>query len=134
MTAENWPYATNAVFNPAAAKLNNETLLLVRVEDMRGFSHLTVASLVGGILIAAGIAALLARRFDLGAALCGVGGLLVLSAFVSSSAASGFLTREQFERILFGVFIIGFLIFEPLGLYGIWIRMRNYWKAWPFSY
>ncbi|MHC4354431.1 MAG: glycosidase, partial [Planctomycetota bacterium] len=33
MTAENWPYATNAVFNPAAAKLNNETLLLVRVED-----------------------------------------------------------------------------------------------------
>ena len=48
MTPDNWPYATNAVFNPAAAKLNNETLLLVRVEDMRGFSHLTVARSADG--------------------------------------------------------------------------------------
>ena len=40
---EDWPYPANAVFNPAATKLNTETLLLVRVEDMRGFSHLTVA-------------------------------------------------------------------------------------------
>jgi branched-chain amino acid transport system permease protein len=36
--------------------------------------------------------------------------------------------------VLFGVLIIVFLIFEPLGLYGIWARIRNYWKAWPFSY
>jgi predicted GH43/DUF377 family glycosyl hydrolase len=43
LTPENWPYPANAVFNPAAAKLNTETLLLIRVEDMRGFSHLTVA-------------------------------------------------------------------------------------------
>jgi len=43
LTPDNWPYPANAVFNPAAAKLNTETLLLVRVEDMRGFSHLTVA-------------------------------------------------------------------------------------------
>lgn len=43
LSPDNWPYPTNAVFNPAAAKLNAETLLLIRVEDMRGFSHLTVA-------------------------------------------------------------------------------------------
>jgi predicted GH43/DUF377 family glycosyl hydrolase len=43
LTPDDWPYPTNAVFNPAAVKLNNETLLLARVEDMRGFSHLTVA-------------------------------------------------------------------------------------------
>ena len=48
MTSEHWPYPANAVFNPAAAKLNNETLLLIRVEDMRGFSHLTVARSVDG--------------------------------------------------------------------------------------
>ncbi|MDJ0791876.1 MAG: branched-chain amino acid ABC transporter permease [Acidimicrobiia bacterium] len=41
---------------------------------------------------------------------------------------------SQIERILFGVLIIAFLIFEPMGLYGIWIRIRNYWKAFPFSY
>jgi beta-1,4-mannooligosaccharide/beta-1,4-mannosyl-N-acetylglucosamine phosphorylase len=43
LTQQSWPYPTNAVFNPGAVKLNTETLLLVRVEDMRGFSHLTVA-------------------------------------------------------------------------------------------
>jgi len=43
LTPQSWPYPTNAVFNPAAVKLNAETLLLIRVEDMRGFSHLTVA-------------------------------------------------------------------------------------------
>jgi predicted GH43/DUF377 family glycosyl hydrolase len=48
LSAENWPYPTNAVFNPAAAKLNTETLLLIRVEDMRGFSHLTVARSADG--------------------------------------------------------------------------------------
>jgi len=48
LTPENWPYPTNAVMNPAATKLNNETLLLVRVEDMRGFSHLTVARSADG--------------------------------------------------------------------------------------
>ena len=48
LTPENWPYPTNAVFNPAAAKLNSEVLLLIRVEDMRGFSHLTVARSADG--------------------------------------------------------------------------------------
>ncbi len=36
--------------------------------------------------------------------------------------------------VIFGVLIVVFLIFEPLGLYGIWIKVRNYWKGWPFSY
>lgn len=40
---EDWPYSVNAVMNPAVTQLNGETLLLVRVEDMRGLSHLTVA-------------------------------------------------------------------------------------------
>ncbi len=36
--------------------------------------------------------------------------------------------------VIYGVLIIVFLIFEPLGLYGIWVKIRNYWKRWPFSY
>ncbi|MHC4790401.1 MAG: glycoside hydrolase family 130 protein, partial [Planctomycetota bacterium] len=48
LTPEIWPYPANAVFNPAAVKLNIETLLLIRVEDMRGFSHLTVARSTDG--------------------------------------------------------------------------------------
>jgi len=50
------------------------------------------------------------------------------------TASTGLLSTATLERILFGLLIVGFLIFEPLGLYGIWIRVRNYWKAWPFSY
>ncbi len=38
------------------------------------------------------------------------------------------------DDIIFGLLIIFFLLFEPQGLYGIWIKIRNYWKGWPFSY
>ncbi len=40
----------------------------------------------------------------------------------------------QFNQVLYGLLIVGFIIFEPLGLYGIWVRIRNYWKGWPFTY
>ena len=40
----------------------------------------------------------------------------------------------QLNQVLFGLLIILFMIFEPLGLYGIWLRIRNYWKGWPFTY
>ncbi|MGH3360930.1 MAG: branched-chain amino acid ABC transporter permease [Nocardioides sp.] len=40
----------------------------------------------------------------------------------------------QLESILYGLLIVGFLLFEPRGLFGIWVRIRNYWKGWPFSY
>lgn len=40
----------------------------------------------------------------------------------------------QLNQVIYGLLIILFLIFEPLGLYGIWLRIRNYWKGWPFTY
>lgn len=43
LTADDWPYPVNAVFNPAAAIVDGTTVLLARVEDRRGISHLTVA-------------------------------------------------------------------------------------------
>lgn len=43
LTPASLPYLANAVFNPGAVEVDGETLLLVRVEDMRGFSHLTCA-------------------------------------------------------------------------------------------
>jgi beta-1,2-mannobiose phosphorylase / 1,2-beta-oligomannan phosphorylase len=49
LTAENWPYPVNAVFNPAAAAQNGETVLLARVEDLRGISHLSVARSEDGV-------------------------------------------------------------------------------------
>jgi predicted GH43/DUF377 family glycosyl hydrolase len=50
LTAADWPYAANTVFNPGAVRLaNGETLLLVRVEDRRGVSHLTTARSADGL-------------------------------------------------------------------------------------
>ena len=49
LTAESWPYPANAVFNPAAAAVDGETVLLARVEDLRGISHLTIARSSNGV-------------------------------------------------------------------------------------
>jgi branched-chain amino acid transport system permease protein len=55
--------------------------------------------------------------------------------FISSSiGGGGILNVFEFQRLLFGVIIVLFLVFEPRGLFGVWIRVRNYFKAWPFSY
>ena len=44
LTAERWPYPANTVFNAGATMLKDgTTLLLCRVEDFRGLSHLTAA-------------------------------------------------------------------------------------------
>lgn len=56
--------------------------------------------------------------------------------FVSeSSSAPGFpISLTNLEHVLYGALVILFLLFEPRGLFGIWTRIRNYWKGWPFTY
>ena len=49
LSAADWPYQVNAVFNPAAALVDGQTVLLARVEDRTGISHLTVARSSSGI-------------------------------------------------------------------------------------
>ena len=49
LTAQDWPYPAHTVFNAGACQVGNETVLLVRVEDRRGHSHLTVARSSDGI-------------------------------------------------------------------------------------
>ncbi len=54
--------------------------------------------------------------------------------FVGGQGSGEFLTVFQANQILFGALIVVFLVLEPRGLFGLWLRVRNYWKAWPFSY
>lgn len=49
ISADDLPYLANSVFNAGAAKVEGETLLLMRVEDRRGMSHLTIARSENGI-------------------------------------------------------------------------------------
>jgi len=50
LTARDWPYRVNAVFNAGATRLpSGETLLLCRVEDCTGLSHLCAARSDDGV-------------------------------------------------------------------------------------
>jgi beta-1,4-mannooligosaccharide/beta-1,4-mannosyl-N-acetylglucosamine phosphorylase len=49
LTAADVPYLANSVFNPGAARVGNETILLVRVEELRGISQLHVARSTDGV-------------------------------------------------------------------------------------
>jgi predicted GH43/DUF377 family glycosyl hydrolase len=50
LTAADWPYRAHSVFNPGATRLaDGTTLLLCRVEDHRGHSHLCAARSANGV-------------------------------------------------------------------------------------
>ena len=34
--------------------------------------------------------------------------------------------------VLTGLVLVGVILFEPLGLNGVWIRVKRYWRLWPF--
>jgi branched-chain amino acid transport system permease protein len=36
--------------------------------------------------------------------------------------------------VLFSLLVIIVLLVEPLGLYGLWLRIKRYFAAWPFRY
>ncbi|MBU3916363.1 branched-chain amino acid ABC transporter permease [bacterium] len=39
---------------------------------------------------------------------------------------------SNIQYIVLGLIMVGIMIFEPLGLFGIWIRTKKYWRTWPF--
>lgn len=45
-----------------------------------------------------------------------------------------FLSSDQQATLIFALIVIGFLIFEPWGLAGIWLRIKRYFQTWPFKH
>jgi len=39
---------------------------------------------------------------------------------------------SNIQFIIFGLIIVLIMLFEPRGIFGIWIRTKKYWKTWPF--
>ncbi|MCC7151872.1 MAG: branched-chain amino acid ABC transporter permease [Rubrivivax sp.] len=35
------------------------------------------------------------------------------------------------QFIVYGAILVAIMLFEPLGLYGLWIRSKRYWRSWP---
>jgi len=81
----------------------------------------------------------LAAQAETGGIFSGIADIFIATSaddfgIVSTGAAGPGLSIFQLNIVLFGLLIVVFLIVEPLGLYGIWIKIRNYWKGWPFTY
>jgi branched-chain amino acid transport system permease protein len=52
----------------------------------------------------------------------------------SSPTDSGYFSIGEFNNVLFGLFIVIFLLFEPRGLAALWLRAKTWFLTWPFSY
>jgi len=39
---------------------------------------------------------------------------------------------SNIQFIVYGLIMVSIMLFEPLGIYGFWIRTKKYWKTWPF--
>jgi branched-chain amino acid transport system permease protein len=40
--------------------------------------------------------------------------------------------QSGIQSIVFGLILIGFIVFEPYGLYGRWLKIRTYFDVFPF--
>lgn len=39
---------------------------------------------------------------------------------------------SNIQFIIYGSILLIIMLFEPLGIYGFWLRLKKYWKTWPF--
>jgi branched-chain amino acid transport system permease protein len=58
--------------------------------------------------------------------------LRALVALIAQWAPHATEVLSPLQEVVFGVLIIGFLVFEPHGLVEIWRRVRRYFHLWPF--
>ncbi len=49
-------------------------------------------------------------------------------------AATGTAVELGLGPVVFGVVVLGFLVYEPRGLARIWERFKAFYRLWPFSY
>lgn len=45
---------------------------------------------------------------------------------------SGIASAAGLQSTIFGLVLIGFIIFEPMGLYGRWLKIRTWFELFPF--
>ncbi|MBW2523579.1 MAG: branched-chain amino acid ABC transporter permease [Deltaproteobacteria bacterium] len=64
----------------------------------------------------------------------GLGSVLgsVLGATLLVLLPHAFASYRDYQSILVGVILVAVLLFEPMGMRGRWLRIKYYFKAWPF--
>lgn len=49
------------------------------------------------------------------------------------AAVKTLLNDAGFRYLIYGCIMLVFLLYEPAGIYGIWLRFKFYWKRFPFN-
>jgi branched-chain amino acid transport system permease protein len=58
--------------------------------------------------------------------------LSFLRDFVAQATGSGSVAIPGLESGVFGAILIAFILFEPMGIYGRWLKIRTYLELFPF--
>ena len=58
---------------------------------------------------------------------------LFIPLFEDSLSKYMYLETGDFQAFIFGLIMLIFIIFQPLGFYGMWLKMKIYWKIFPFN-
>ncbi len=58
---------------------------------------------------------------------------LFITLFKDGLAKYIHLEAGDFQAFIFGLIMLLFIIFQPQGLYGMWLKMRIYWKLFQFN-
>ena len=82
----------------------------------------TIFGAVLGALFLGGLPAVIERYSD------------SLPGVQTGAGDDGFISVFALNQAIFGVLIVAFLLFEPRGLAALWLRVKAYFKSWPFSY
>jgi branched-chain amino acid transport system permease protein len=51
---------------------------------------------------------------------------------INSVLGGGSIAIPGIESAVFGVILIAFILFEPMGMYGRWVKLRTYFELFPF--
>ena len=58
--------------------------------------------------------------------------LAILRDWVGQATGVGSIIIPGLETAIFGVILILIILFEPLGIYGRWLKIRTYFELFPF--
>lgn len=58
---------------------------------------------------------------------------LIVPQFKDWLVAFASIEASDIQSLIFGLIMFLFIIFQPTGLYGMWLKMRIYWKLFPFN-
>jgi branched-chain amino acid transport system permease protein len=64
----------------------------------------------------------------------GLGSILgsILGAILMTILPLSLTAVRDVPEIIYGAIMILIILFEPLGLRGRWLKLKSYWKTWPF--